>query len=305
MTPEVDPARTRRGLVYGIVAYGLWGGVAAYWKLLAHVRPVELIAHRALWGLGAFVAIAALAGRLADVRAALRDRRTVLVMLLSATLLSINWSIFVWATISGHLLDASLGYFINPLVSIALGTLVLRERLGRLQWLAIAFAAAGVGFLAWRAGQVPWIALVLAGSFGSYGLVRKTAKVDALVGSTVETLLIAPVALAYLASLGGGAFVHADAPTTALLVGAGAITAVPLVFFTSAARLLPLSTVGFLQYLTPTGQFLLAVIAYGEPLARDKLVAFALIWFALALFSIDLVLRGRASTRSAALRPAA
>jgi chloramphenicol-sensitive protein RarD len=281
----------RKGLIQGIVAYALWGVVAAYWKLLAHVDPVEIIAHRAIWGLGAFGILVVAFGEHRTLLRTLRDARTVGVMAASGALLACNWGIFVAATTTGHLLDASLGYFINPLVSIALGTMVLRERLRRLQWVAIAFAAAGVAFLTWRAGRLPWISLLLAGSWGLYGLVRKTARVEALVGGMIETILIAPVALIYLvflASHGDGAFGHAGASTHLLLAGTGFVTVVPLVFFTSAARRLPLSTVGFLQYLAPTGQFLLAVLAFGEPLAHDRLVAFALIWAGLAVFSVDL-----------------
>lgn len=289
---------SRKGLLHGAAAYGIWGIVPAYWKLLKAVDPIELIAHRALWGLGAFGVLVAIAGQGTALRMALRDRRTVGVMLLSATLLAVNWSLFIWATLRGHLLDASLGYFINPLVSVALGTIVLGEKLRRLQWVAIALAAGGVGVLTWRAGQVPWIALVLASTFGSYGLVRKLAKVEALVGSTIETIVMVPVALGYLFVIGGGALVHEGPSTVLLLVGTGVITAVPLIFFTSAARLLPLSTVGFLQYLAPTGQFLLAVLAFGEPLAHEKLVAFALIWTGLAVFSLDLW-RAAHSERSA------
>jgi chloramphenicol-sensitive protein RarD len=274
-----------------VLAYGLWGLVAAYWKLLKHVGPVELISHRAVWGLFTFVAIVFAFGQGPALRSALRDARLVGVMFVSAALLGINWGIFVWATINGHLLDASLGYFINPLVSIALGTLVLRERLRRLQWIAIALATIGVALLTWRLGHVPWISLLLAVTFGLYGLVRKTARVEALVGSAIETILMAPVAAVYLATLHGGVLVHTDATTIVLLVGTGVITAVPLVLFTSAARALPLSTVGFLQYLAPTGQFLLAVLAYGEPLARDRLLAFVWIWAGLAVFSIDLARR--------------
>jgi chloramphenicol-sensitive protein RarD len=281
----------RKGLIQGIVAYALWGVVAAYWKLLAHVDPIEIIAHRAVWGLGACATLVVIFGEHRTLLRTLRDLRTVGVMAASAALLACNWGIFVAATTTGHLLDASLGYFINPLVSIALGTLVLRERLRRLQWVAIALAAIGVAFLTWRAGRLPWISLLLAGSWGLYGLVRKTARVEALVGGMIETILIAPIALLYLAVLashGSGAFGHASAGTHLLLAGTGFVTVVPLVFFTSAARRLPLSTVGFLQYLAPTGQFLLAVLVFGEPLAHDRLAAFALIWAGLAVFSVDL-----------------
>jgi chloramphenicol-sensitive protein RarD len=283
----------RVGLLQGVLAYGLWGIVAAYWKLLADVDPIELIAHRALWGLIAFAAIVVVAGRWSAFVAALRDLRLVGVMALSGALLAVNWTVFVSATIHGHLLDASLGYFINPLVSVALGMLVLRERLTRLQWVAIALATVGVALLTWRAGRVPWVALVLAATFGLYGLVRKTARVDALVGSTVETVLLAPIAAIYLAWLGGGAIADAGAREFALIAGTGVVTAVPLVLFTSAARRLPLSTVGFLQYLAPTGQFLLAVLAFGEPLAHDRLLAFGWIWAGLVVFSIDLARRSR------------
>jgi chloramphenicol-sensitive protein RarD len=287
---------SRTGLIQGALAYGLWGVVPAYWKLLEHVGPVELIAHRAVWGLFAFAAITIAYGQGVDLRRTLRDPRRVGVMAVSAALLASNWLLFVWATLNGHLLDASLGYFINPLLSVALGTIVLGERLRRLQWLAIALATIGVSLLTWRLGHVPWISLVLALTFGLYGLVRKTAHVEALVGSTIETVLMVPVAIVYLGSLGGGAVIHGGT-TALLLVGTGVITAVPLVLFTSAARALPLSVLGFLQYLAPTGQFLLAVLFYGEPLARDRLLAFVWIWAGLIVFSIDLVNAGRSRAR--------
>jgi chloramphenicol-sensitive protein RarD len=282
---------SRRGLLHGVLAYGLWGVVAAYWKLLAGISPVEIIAHRAVWGLGALLILAAVLGQGGAWRAALRDRRVVGSMALSASLLAVNWCTFVHATTSGQLLQGSLGYFINPLVSVALATLVLRERLRPLQWVAIAIAAAGVAILTVRAGQLPWIALVLAVTFALYGLVRKTARVEALAGSTVETLLLAAVGLVYLAVLavrGQGALGHASAGRQLLLAGTGIITMVPLVLFASAARLLPLSTVGFLQYLAPTGQFFLAVLVFGEPLLSGRLEAFTLIWVGLVLYSVDL-----------------
>lgn len=283
-----------KGLLYGVLAYGLWGVVPLYWKLLATIGPVELISHRAVWGLVTFGVLVIAGGQLRAMWTAITAPRTVALMALSGGLLAINWGMFVWATISGHLLEASLGYFINPLISVALGTIVLRERLSRLQWIAIILAALGVAFLTWRAGRVPWIALLLAVTFGLYGLVRKTARVDALVGSTLETVLIAPFAIGYLVWISGhDSLGAADAMTHALLIGTGVITAIPLIFFTSAARRLPLSTVGFLQYLAPTGQFLLAVLAFGEPLARDRLLAFVLIWIGLVAFSIDLWRRRR------------
>jgi chloramphenicol-sensitive protein RarD len=272
----------------------LWGIVPVFWKLLAGLSAVEILAHRAIWGGVALVAIAWLAGAAPAVRAALADRRTVAMMALSGTLLVINWGTYVGAVLTGHVLDASLGYFITPLISIGLGTLVLRERLRRLQSLAIALAGAGVATLTWRAGHVPWIAVVLATSFGSYGLVRKLARVESLAGSTIETVLLVPIAVIYLAVLaarGGGELGHATATIQLLLLSTGMVTAGPLLLFTSAARRLPLSTLGFLQYIGPTLQFVLAVVVYDEPFARPQLFAFGFIWLGLAAFSVDLVRR--------------
>ncbi len=287
----------RRGWIAGTTAYALWGVVPIYWKQLHGISAVEVLAHRTLWGMIGFALIAWVGGQLPAARAALRDRRVCATMAVTGALLAVNWGLFVYAVETNHLLHASLGYFINPLVSVALGTVVLGERLRRGQVLAIALAAMGVAVLAWQAGTVPWIALVLAASFGVYGLVRKTARVEALAGSAVETLLIAPLGAAYLIVLavrGGGQLGHASTTTTLLLLGTGVITAVPLILFTVAARRLPLSTIGFLQYLAPTGQFLLAVFAYGEPFEAGRLLAFGCIWAGLAVFTVS-ALRHRAA----------
>lgn len=290
---------SRRGLAYGIAAYGLWGIAPLYWKLLAGVSPVEILAHRVVWGVLAFFAIAWAVGVVPAVRSALRDPRTAALMALSGALLVVNWGVFVDAVTTGHLLDASLGYFIIPLLSVGLGMVVLRERLRRLQWIAIGSAAIGVAIQTWRAGHLPWISVVLAGSFAAYGLIRKLARVESLAGSTLETALLVPLAAGYLAILelrGAGHLGHAAASTQLLLVATGVVTAVPLLLFNSAARQLPLSTLGFLQYLGPTCQFLLAILLYGEAFARDQLIAFGFIWIGLAAFSVDLV---RASRRPA------
>lgn len=300
MTTPEGAGEHRRGLAYGVAAYGLWGVVPIFWKLLAHVDPIEVLAHRVLWGLLTFFVIVHLAGATPGLRAALKERRTLGVMALSGTLLAINWGVFIGAVNYDHLLDASLGYFINPLVSVALGTLVLRERLRRLQWVAIGCALVGVGVLTWQLGRLPWISLVLAGSFGLYGLVRKTARVDSLVGSTIETLLMLPAAvgwLVWLAVEGGGELGRVGWVEHSLLVATGVITAGPLLLFTSAARRLPLATVGFLQYLAPTGQFLLAVFVYDEPFASAQLLAFGFIWIGLVAFSVDLWRRTREAER--------
>lgn len=291
-----DRTQYRLGLTLGIAAYAAWGVVPLYWHQLRGVDAVEILACRALFGAASFVAIAAAMGQLGAVRATLRDRRAVTVLAAAAALLALNWGLFIHATLGGHLLQASLGYFINPLFSVALGVVVLRERLRRLQLAAIVIALAGVVWLALGAGP-PWIALTLATSFALYGLLRKTAPVAALPGSTVETLMMAPLALAYLVYIAAdpsrGAFAHADVTTHAFLAGTGLVTALPLLWFTAAARRLPLAVVGFLQYLAPTGQFLTAVLVFDEPLAARKLLAFVCIWVALVTFSIDLLRQRR------------
>jgi chloramphenicol-sensitive protein RarD len=281
---------TRRGILHGALAYGLWGVVPAFWKLLGSVNPLEILGHRVVWGLCTLLGLVAATGRIAPTRQALRDRRVVAAMAASAVLISVNWGTFVYAVSAGRLLEASLGYFINPLVSVALGVAVLGERLRAAQKLAIALAALGVTALALHRGQPPYLALVLAVTFGLYGLVRKTAKVESLSGSTIETALIFPFALVGLGALalrGEGALGHAAPSLHLLLLATGAVTTIPLLLFTSAARRLPLSTVGFLQYLAPTGQFLLAVLAYREPFSAAALGSFAIIWAALAVFSYD------------------
>ena len=304
MAPVND---TRRGILYGALAYGLWGVVPAFWKLLAHIPALELLGHRVVWGLLTLLGLVAITARGEAAKQALRDRRVLMAMACSSVLLSINWGTFVYAVSAGRVLEASLGYFINPLVSVALGVLVLGEKLRRAQKLAIALAALGVVALTLHRGHLPYLALVLAFSFGLYGLVRKTARVESLAGSTVETALMSPIALLGLGLLfarGTGSLGHAGAATHALLISTGVVTTIPLLLFTSAARRLPLSTVGFLQYLAPTGQFLLAVLAYDEPFSSGTLIAFAVIWAALAVFSYDAWQSSSRPTAPASAAPA-
>lgn len=299
---------TRRGILHGALAYGLWGVVPAFWKLLGGVGALEILGHRVVWGMCTLLGLVAATGRLAPTRQAMRDRRVVAAMACSAALISINWGTFVYAVAAGRLLEASLGYFINPLVSVALGVAVLGERLRPAQKLAIGLAALGVTALALHRGHPPYLALVLAFTFGLYGLVRKTAKVESLSGSTIETALIAPLAvigLGVLAARGEGALGHASLRLHLLLLATGAVTTVPLLLFTSAARRLPLSTVGFLQYLAPTGQFLLAVLAYREPFSSAALGSFAIIWAALAVFSYDVWRNSRAAAATSPATPPA
>ena len=294
--PLTDPAEHRRGLVFGLLAYGAWGVIPIYWRLLRHVNAVEILGHRTVWGLVAFGVMSAALGAGPAVRAALRQPRTLAALALSGVVLLLNWGVFIYAVATDHLLQVSLGYFLNPLLNVVLGMVFLGERLRPLQWASVLLATVGVVAVALQVGGVPWISLVLGVSFAFYGLIRKVVPVDALAGSTVETAILAPFGAAYLlwlAASGQGELGHADLRTHLLLSFAGIVTALPLVWFTSAARRLPLSTVGFLQYLAPTGQFLTAVLLFNEPFSVGQLCAFGFIWAGLAVFTVDLVRRTR------------
>ncbi len=290
----------RRGVVYGLLAYGFWGLVPVYFKAVASVPPLEVLAHRVVWSALVLAAFVAARGRGAALLEAARDRRTLLTLGASAVLIALNWYVFIWAVGHGRVLQASLGYFINPLVNVLLGVVFLRERLRRPQVASVALAGAGVAWLAASQRQVPVIALVLAASFGLYGLLRKRVRADALTGLTAETLLLFGPALAWLLrrdAEGALVFLHRDAGIDLLLLAAGPVTAAPLLWFANAARRLRLATVGFLQYLSPSLQFSLAVAAYGERFGPAHRVAFACIWAALALYSWDVARGGRAPAR--------
>ncbi|MBT9487514.1 MAG: EamA family transporter RarD [Rubrivivax sp.] len=278
------------GLIAAALAYICWGLFPLYLKQVAHVPAVEVVAHRSLWSLVFVVVLLAAWRRMAWWGPALRNRRTLAVFAASALLLSLNWGLYVWAVAAGRIVDASLGYFINPLFNVLLGVLVLKERPRPLQWAAVGLAACGVLWLIVGAGEWPWIALVLAGSFGLYGLLRKTAPLGAAEGLALETLMQAPLAaglLAWWAWQGTGALTLQDPATSAWLLLAGPFTAIPLLLFASGARQLPLATMGLLQYLGPTIQFALGVFVYGEPFSAERAVGFALIWAALALYSAE------------------
>lgn len=294
MTAATLPSRT--GLLLGVGAYALWGVLPLYLRLLNSVPPEQLLGHRILWSLLLLVAVVLLLGRARALIAAVRGR-TLLLLLASSALIGINWFVYIWAVQHAHVLEASLGYFINPLVNVALGVAVLGERLRRLQLAAIGVAAAGVLIMAFAGGGSIWISLTLAASFGIYGLVRKIVDVDALGGLTVETLLLAPFFLALLvhATMAGhGAFGHQSLTIDILLVIAGPVTAAPLLMFAGAARRMPYSTLGLLQYIAPTLQFLQAVLIFGEPLHPHHIAAFALIWSGCALFAWDSLRAARA-----------
>ena len=277
---------TRLGFACGIAAYSAWGVLPIYFKQLGAVDPVAIVAQRICWSLVALLAMVAAARAWAGVRAALADRRTMLLLLASALLIGINWLLFVWAINSGHILASSLGYYLNPLANILLGRLLLRERLSRLQWAAVAIAAAGIAVLAAGALGQLWISLLLCGTFALYGFVRKVVAADALTGLAVETALLFPPALAWLvASHAPGAPPIGPTPQLSLLLALlGLVSTVPLLLFTAAARLLPLSTMGMLQFIAPTLQFVVAVFLYGEAFTRPNAIAFGAIWAAVALY---------------------
>lgn len=272
------------------VCYLLWGAFPLYWKQLAAVNPVELIAHRYVWTCLVVVILLVVQRRFGEVRAALGTGRSFGINALSATLLTGNWLVYVWGVNTGHVIETSLGYFLVPIVNVAAGRFILHEHLRRIQWLAIACAAAGVALMIFQLGHPPWIALTLAGTWGGYGLMRKQSALGALTGLTVETLLIVPLALGFLAwrhRVGLGAFGHVNALTHTLILGAGIVTAVPLILFAYAARRIRLTTLGLLQYLAPTVQFAIGVAVYHEPFSRDRALSFAFIWIGLALYTAD------------------
>lgn len=294
--PQHDAAETRLGLLFAVAAFGAWGVVPLFWKQLGAVSSDQLVAHRVVWSALILSLLVLRRGLGGQVRAVFSHPGTLRWFALSAVLIGTNWFTYLYAVATDRIVDASLGYFINPLVNVVLGRLVLGEQLRRLQLVALALATAGVGLMAYAAGGVPWIALVLSASFGSYGLVRKQAPAGALAGSVVEQVLLVPVALGYLvwlASQGSGALGQVDAWTTVLLMGTGVVTAFPLLWFSEAARRLPLSTVAFAQYLSPTGQFLLGVFVYHEPFGVERLVAFSFIWAGLGVFTYQLWRRTR------------
>lgn len=291
----------RKGFLLGVAAYGMWGIFPLYWPLLEPAGAIELLAHRVVWSAVVMALLVALLSRTQAVRALLASSRSRGLLLLAAIVISVNWGVFIWGVNNDHVVETSLGYFINPLLNVLLGVVLLSERLNPAQWLAISLAALGVLYLTIMSGGPPWIALTLALSFGLYGFIRKTAQIEALPGLAVETTLLAPLAIGYLvwcALAGTAAFAHEGPMVDAMLVGSGAITALPLFLFAYGARRLPYSTVGVLQYLAPTLQLATAVLLFGEPFGRERAIGFALIWAALLIYAADGLLRARRVTRA-------
>ena len=285
-----DQAHRRAGLWLGLGAYGLWGVLPLYFKALVHVPSTEIVAHRILWSLVFLGVLVSVSRRWSTIRTAVTTPRLMLTLTASALLIAINWLIYIWAVISGHVLEGSLGYYLNPLINVLLGVVLLKERLSLAQKLAVALAGAGVAVLAVGAGSGIWISLSLAVSFGIYGFLRKVAPVDSLEGLSIETAILAPVALGWvlwLQNSGEGGWGNWGWGTDVLLIVAGAVTAVPLLLFAAAAKRLPYSTLGFLQYVAPTIQFALAVLLFGERLTLAHIICFGAIWTALAIFAGD------------------
>lgn len=288
----------RIGLASAATAFLIWGLLPIFLKQLTGVPVMQVIAHRLVWGYVVAALWLALRGEHSSMRRALANPQIRWRLCASAALISINWCFYVWGIANNRVIETSLGYFINPLLNVMLGVVVLSERLNRAQWSAVALAAVGVSYLTWSAGHPPWTALALATSFGLYGLVRKTVAVEALVGFGAETLLLLPLALGYLIWCeinGVGSFGHLHPSISMLLVVGGPLSAVPLVLFAVGARRIPYSTVGLLQYIGPTLQLLLGVFVYHEPFDSVNLTGFGIIWTALAIYAIDGVWRSRKS----------
>jgi chloramphenicol-sensitive protein RarD len=290
-------AQARSGALSAALCYLIWGLVPLYWKQLVGIDPLELIAHRHVWSLALLAGLLVLQGRLGELRAVLRTPRSVGTHFLSATLLTLNWLIYVWGVNTGHVIETSLGYFLVPLVNVAAGRFVLHEHLRRAQWIAIALAAGGVVWMILQLGRPPWIALALAATWGGYSLMRKRSPLGAIAGLATETLLLAPLALGFLAwqhYRGTGALLgSASLGTQALILCSGVVTAIPLLLFAYGARRIRLSTLGLLQYLAPSVQLALGIWLYREPFSSARMLSFSLIWAALALYTADNLIASR------------
>lgn len=291
--PSVD---TPRGFAFALAAYLFWGALPVYMKAMSHIPTLEVLAHRVIWSVPVALAVLVWLGRTADLRSAIRDRRMLGMAMVTASLVSVNWGIYVYAIQSGQALEAALGYYINPLFSVMMGAALLGERLDRLQWLAVALAAVAVAVLTWETGRLPLVALALTVSWGFYAYFKRSLPIGPNQGFTLEVILLAPFALGYalwLNAQGGALFLHGSVADTALLLGCGVVTAIPLMVYANAAKGLRLSTIGIMQYLTPTLVMLVAVFVFDEPFGTARAVAFPVIWMALALYSIALIRKAR------------
>jgi len=287
----------KKGVLYGIGAYLMWGFFPIYWKLLHGIDAFQLISHRIIWSFVLLMFVIFATRQFADFRATAKSKN-LWVYLLAALLIGVNWTLYVWAVNEDYIVETSLGYFINPLISVLLGVIFLRERLRIGQWIPVVLAALGVAYLTYVYGRLPYIALALAFSFGLYGFVKKLSPLGSLYGLTVETgilFLPAVVYLLFAETNGNGAFLHAGLRSDFLMVGAGVVTTVPLLLFASAARSVPLWVVGLLQYIAPTLQFLIGVFIYKEPFSHEQLIGFGIVWVALLIFLVENYLASRAT----------
>ena len=297
--------RTAIGAAAGLGAFLIWGFVPVYFKAIGHIPALEILAHRVVWTLAILIILVAALGRLREVIVSLTSHSRLGILMITTMLVSSNWLVFIWAIQQDRVLEASLGYYINPLVNVMLGMVFLSERLSRWQGVAVLLAAIGVGVMVVGVGTLPWVALSLALTFGFYALVRKKAGVDPLIGLLVETLLLLPVAAGYLiwlSSIGTGVFGPQDWTMSALLIASGLVTGTPLVLVMYGAQRLNLSTIGLMQYLAPTIHFLLALLVFGEAFTPTHLVTFLFIWSGLALYSWDAMARYRRGIGEAAER---
>ncbi len=286
-----------KGIWYALGAYLTWGLFPIYWRLLAGIPALQLLGHRIFWSFILLFGIVVVARQTKVFRASL-NRRVLLIYSVAAVLIAVNWVTYVWAVGAGFIVETSLGYFINPLLAVLLGVIFLRERLRPMQWFPIGLAAAGVLYLTFAYGSLPWVALTLAFSFAFYGLVKKTAPLGALHGLTLETGILFLPAIAFLLFSefnGTGAFMHTSPLLDAMLIGAGLVTVIPLWMFSTAAQRIPLTMIGILQYVNPTMQFLLGVLIYKEPFDHRRLIGFGVVWVALILFGLEGYLAQRRS----------
>lgn len=279
----------KAGVLFALAAYTIWGVAPIYFKLLVGIPALEIVVHRIIWSVLVLVILVALSGQMAKVKAALKHPKVLFILLVSGFLLALNWLIFIWAVNNDRLLDASLGYYINPLVNVFLGRVFLAERLRGLQQAAVILAIAGVLIMVFNYGQIPWVSLVLAASFGVYGLLRKQVAVDSLPGLLIETTIMLPFAIVYWVGFATSVsdLFSNSAQLNFLIIFLGVMTTVPLLCFTAAARRIQYSTLGFFQYIGPSLMFLLAIFLYGEPLSMARLLTFGFVWAGLILFSFD------------------
>ncbi len=294
-------------MLYGAGAYVLWGLFPLYWPLLEPTGAVEVLSHRIVWSLVVVAVLVGATKRGPAVREVLRDRRRTGRLVVAAVAIAFNWGLYIYGVSSGQVVETALGYFINPLVTVLLGVVVLREKLRPVQWAALALAGVAVVVLSVENGRPPWIALALACSFGTYGLLKKTTAVSPVQGLAIETASLAPVAALFLlvqAGLGHSTALGHGGGHVALLLGTGVVTVIPLLLFGGAAQRVPMTTLGLLQYVTPTMQFLLGVLLFHEPLGLAKLLGFVLVWLALAIFTYDIVAHHRRQVRLRVLQPA-